>query len=189
MSKGVFQPQCFCSLWKWKLKEDASVLEWKYKTVSWWKLVRAAQIWKFPEENPLYQISKIWYNFFDWRNMANAFLLCGEQHAPGILQTNLRVIKWVAPPNDAAALLHVEDVRGTLQQMGLFQTFTCENIQNKYWRIFKTNIEYCRGSKEHQRLLIWQFWPKMWLVWSVWLWLAFNFGPWFFFVITCNWRD
>ena len=78
--KGVFQPQCFCSLWKWKLKEDASVLEWKYKTVSWWKLVRAAQIWKFPEENPLYPLSfktsaKIWYSFCDWRKMAKRFRL------------------------------------------------------------------------------------------------------------------
>lgn len=36
----------------------------------------------------------------------------------------LRIIKRVSPPDDAAALLHVEDVRGTLQQMGLFQTFT-----------------------------------------------------------------
>ena len=35
----------------------------------------------------------------------------------------------------------------------------------------------------HQRLFMWQFWPKLWLVWFVWLWLAFNFGPWFFFVI------
>ena len=37
--------------------------------------------------------------------------------------------------------------------------------------------------KLHQRLFMWQFWPKLWLVWFVWLWLAFNFGPWFFFVI------
>jgi len=40
------------------------------------------------------------------------------------IAVGLRVIKRVAPPDDAAALLHVEDVRRTLQQMGLFQTFT-----------------------------------------------------------------
>ena len=39
---------------------------------------------------------------------------------------NLRVVKRVAPPDDAAALLHVQDVRWALQQMGLFQTFTCD---------------------------------------------------------------
>ena len=59
----------------------------------------------------------------------------GQQILIAIWQTNLRIIKRVAPPDDAAALLHVEDVRGTLQQMGLFQTFTCVT------RIFKTNIE------------------------------------------------
>ena len=59
----------------------------------------------------------------------------GQKILIAILQTNLRVIKRVASPDDAAALLHVEDVRGTLQQMGLFQTFTCVT------RIFKTNIE------------------------------------------------
>jgi len=36
----------------------------------------------------------------------------------------LRVVERVAPPDDAAPLLHVQDVRRALQQMGLFQTFT-----------------------------------------------------------------
>ena len=66
----------------------------------------------------------------------------GQKILIAIWHTNLRVIKRVAPPDDAAALLHVEDVRRTLQQMGLFQTFTCVT------RIFKTNIEYCRESNE-----------------------------------------
>ena len=43
-----------------------------------------------------------------------------------MVEANLRVVKRVAPPDDATPLLHVQDVRRALQQMGLFQTFTCD---------------------------------------------------------------
>ena len=46
--------------------------------------------------------------------------------------TNLRVVERVAPPDDAAPLLHVQDVRRALQQMGLFQTFTCHIIYCRF---------------------------------------------------------